>query len=291
MNTMTRSEIHKKVGKEWALADDVVLTSQLIYLSGITGFDTYLNGKDQKDMDSLIRIKGKPRGIVFKYTNGRSSKAVAITYHDIITIAIQTLEQYSILKVITTKDPIYFGSDNTTIHEVIDFLRSLKKIHITEHKKPEAPKEIKEELETFLYKNTDVLPIDTAPIKASKTKRFLNYLIDLSVIGLLLTLFTKDIDLKSNSDIIFQSIGMLFLYYFSMEYAFKTTIGKLLTHTKVVGQDGSKTNNIFIRTCCRFLLFEPFSFLFGNKGWHDHFSKTVVIDKKLRIGQMASSRK
>jgi len=49
MDAMTRNEIHKKVGQEWALADDIVLTSQLIYISSISGFDTYLNGKGQKN--------------------------------------------------------------------------------------------------------------------------------------------------------------------------------------------------------------------------------------------------
>ena len=153
------------------------------------------------------------------------------------------------------------------------------------------PKEVKEKIETFLYKHTDILPIDIEMIKASKAKRFLNYSIDLFVIGLLYMLFFGDIENQQASALILQSLLLLFLYYFVLEYSFKTTIGKLFTHTKVVGQDGAITNNIFSRTMCRIIPFEPFSFLFGTKGWHDHFSKTVVIDKNLRIGQMASFRK
>ncbi|MEP0386823.1 MAG: RDD family protein [Dokdonia sp.] len=285
---MTRSEIHKKVGKEWALADDIVLTSQLIYLSGITGFNTYLNGKDQKDMDSVIRIKGKPRGIVFKFTNGISSVATAITYQEITDIAIVPFESYYILKVTTTTTAIYFGSDKESIFNVIDFLRSLKRIDIIEDKMIEVPKEIKGRLETFLYKHTDILPINIETIKASKTKRFLNYSIDLFMISLLYMLFFRDIESQQTSSVAFQSLTLQFLYYFILEYVFKTTVGKTLTQTKVVGQDGSKTNNIFLRTLCRIIPFEPFSFLFGPKGWHDHFSETNVIDIKLRKEQIST---
>ncbi len=291
MDTMTRSEIHKKVGEEWALADDIVLSSQLIYISGITGFDTYLDGKDQKEINSIIRIKGKPRGIVFKLTKNISSKATAITYNDIENITIIRYERYVILKVITTTTPIYFGSDTTSVYEVIDFLRSLKQIEIIEHTKIEVPQEIKEKLETFLIKHTDLLPINTKSIKASKAKRCIHFVIDSIVIAVAYTFFFKNTENLYTASIIFQGLLLHFLYYFILEYTFKTTIGKLYTGTKVVSQNGTVTHNLFFRTLYRLIPFEPFSFLFGRQGWHDQFSKTIVIDKRLRKEQIASFKK
>lgn len=287
MDTMIRSEIHKKVGEEWALADDIVLSSQLIYISGIFGFDTYLNGKDQKEIDSIIRIKGKPRGIVFKLTKNISSRATAITYNDIENITIIRYERYAILKVTTASTPIYFGSDTTSIYEVIDFLRSLKQIEIVEHTKDEVPQEIKEKLETFLIKHTDLLPINTESIKASKAKRCIHFVIDSIIIAVAYILFFKNTENLYAISIIFKGLLLQFLYYFILEYTFKTTIGKLYTGTKVVSQDGTVTHTIFIRTLCRLIPFEPFSFLFGIQGWHDRFSKTIVIDKRLRKEQVA----
>lgn len=287
MDTMTRSEIHKKVGEEWALADDIVLSSQLIYISGITGFDTYLNGKDQKEIDSIIRIKGKPRGIVFKLTKNISSRATAITYNDIKNITIVRYEKYVILKVTTVSTPIYFGSDTTSIYEVIDFLRNRKQIEIIEHTKVEVPQEIKEKLETYLIKHTDLLPINTESIKASKAKRCIHFVIDSIIIAVAYILFFKNTENLYAISIIFKGVFLQFLYYFILEYTFKTTIGKLYTGTKVVNQDGTVSHAIFFRTVCRLIPFEPFSFLFGKQGWHDQFSKTIVIDKRLRKEQVA----
>lgn len=287
MDTMTRNEIHKKVGEEWALADDIVLSSQLIYISGISGFDTYLNGKDQKEIDSIIRIKGKPRGIVFKLTKGISSRATAIPYSDIQNSTIIRCKKYAILKVVTTTNSIYFGSDKTSMYEVIDFLKSLKQLDIIEHTETKAPHEIIEQLETILIKHTDLLPIKTESIKASKAKRFLHFVIDSIIIAILYMLFIKNTEDLQVVSIIFQGLLLQFLYYFVLEYTFKTTIGKFFTGTKVVGEDGSTTHNIFLRTLYRLIPFEPFSFLFGSQGWHDHFSKTTVIDKRLREEQVA----
>lgn len=287
MDTMTRSEIHKKVGEEWALADDIVLSSQLIYISGISGFDTYLNGKDQKEIDSIIRIKGKPRGIVFKLTKGISSRAIAIPYTDIENSIIIRYEKYAILKVVTATNPIYFGSDKTSMYEVIDFLKNLKQLDIIEYTETKAPQEITEKTETFFLKHTDLLPINTEVIKASKAKRFLHFVIDSIIIAVLYTFFLRDTENLNVISVIFQGLLLQFLYYFILEYTFKTTIGKFFAGTKVVGEDGTISHNIFLRSLCRLIPFEPFSFLFGSQGWHDQFSKTVVIDKRLRKEQVA----
>jgi hypothetical protein len=45
--------------------------------------------------------------------------------------------------------------------------------------------------------------------------------------------------------------------------------------------DGSKPGlrTILLRTLCRFIPFEPFSF-FGERGWHDGLSDTLVVSTR-----------
>lgn len=76
------------------------------------------------------------------------------------------------------------------------------------------------------------------------------------------------------------SLGTAILYYWIFEGFFGRTIGKLLTGTKVVADDGSRANAFAIlgRTLIRLIPFEAFSFLgTNNSGWHDRWSKTAVV--------------
>jgi uncharacterized RDD family membrane protein YckC len=79
---------------------------------------------------------------------------------------------------------------------------------------------------------------------------------------------------------------IIFLTYFVPQEAFfGRTLGKLVTGTKVVNEDGSKLTfgKAVARTLCRFIPFEAFSFLGGHdrpKGWHDTIPKTKVISIK-----------
>ena len=59
---------------------------------------------------------------------------------------------------------------------------------------------------------------------------------------------------------------ILCLYYFIMELTLGKTIGKFFTGTKVVNLNGGKPNSseIAIRTLCRFIPFELFTFLNKN---------------------------
>jgi len=63
-------------------------------------------------------------------------------------------------------------------------------------------------------------------------------------------------------------------YYFILELLFQQTIGKLHNNA-TVRYTGTKLRSIFIRTICRFIPFEAFSF-FGKEGWHDMISNTAV---------------
>ncbi|HMQ90421.1 MAG TPA: RDD family protein [Flavilitoribacter sp.] len=88
---------------------------------------------------------------------------------------------------------------------------------------------------------------------------------DVSVLALLIFLFS------------------FFGYWILFEYLFGKTPAKFITRTKVVTKYGTKPEFLTIvgRTLCRFIPFEPFSFL-GSKpvGWHDSITNTRVVSDK-----------
>lgn len=73
-----------------------------------------------------------------------------------------------------------------------------------------------------------------------------------------------------------------FLYFFILESTTGQTVGKMITKTKVIHENGGIPTNkdIALRSVCRLIPFEAFSFL-GSKdtGWHDRISKTYVVRK------------
>ncbi|PJJ47997.1 RDD family protein [Hymenobacter chitinivorans] len=75
------------------------------------------------------------------------------------------------------------------------------------------------------------------------------------------------------------SLGVLFAYYFGMELLTGRTLGKLITRTRVVMEDGTKptASAIAKRTLCRMIPFEAFSFLTDGPGMHDRLSNTRVV--------------
>ncbi len=85
--------------------------------------------------------------------------------------------------------------------------------------------------------------------------------------------------LEQTPDIVLGVIVMC-AYYIPMEAAWGRTIGKLITGTKVVDEDGRAPSwaAVIKRTLSRFIPFEAFSF-FGKdaRGWHDTISRTYVV--------------
>jgi len=71
----------------------------------------------------------------------------------------------------------------------------------------------------------------------------------------------------------------VFLYYGFMEFHFQKTFAKMMTGTKVLMADGTKPtlNDILLRTVCRLIPFDNFSFFFAKSGFHDKFSNTIVV--------------
>jgi uncharacterized RDD family membrane protein YckC len=74
------------------------------------------------------------------------------------------------------------------------------------------------------------------------------------------------------------SMAWIVAYYLVFEGLWGRTPGKWVCGTRVVDEDGRKPafGTVVKRTLCRFIPFEPFSFL-GERGWHDSISKTRVI--------------
>ncbi|MEL1239646.1 RDD family protein [Flavobacterium flavipallidum] len=139
----------------------------------------------------------------------------------------------------------------------------------------------------------------TEELYASQFQRFLNLCIDLMFIYIivlslgttviLVALSANNFELSnwtenlSRSEIGFYSVIVAFLYYYLTEAYFSRTFAKLITHTIVVNIDGTKPSvkRLFIRTCCRFIPFEVFTFLKEfPRGWHDTLSETYVVKKR-----------
>lgn len=142
-------------------------------------------------------------------------------------------------------------------------------------------------------------------IIASNRQRFVNVVIDYIAriaITFLIGIVAGTIGVLTGNEeilIFFQNITqlqeitfgllVLLIYYNVFEIFFGTTIGKLFTKTVVVDIYGEKpnANAILIRSLCRLIPFEVFSF-FGTPciGWHDSLSKTYVVSKEdLRISK------
>ena len=143
------------------------------------------------------------------------------------------------------------------------------------------------------FKNTVI----TEEMLVSKTKRFINNLIDLVpfyiisfglVHGMLylgeyfgskkLSYFLMD--LSYFEELLFDAVIVVF-YFFILESLTFRSLGKYVTNTKVIMNNGAEPTpkNILIRSLCRIIPFDALSFLGEKgKGWHDAFSKTYVVD-------------
>jgi uncharacterized RDD family membrane protein YckC len=142
--------------------------------------------------------------------------------------------------------------------------------------------------------------IVTKDVLASKGIRFANYIIDYIVqiilgglLGVLLAIISEltgsytlyEIVIESESRLSDYLLGIfiLLLYFNVIETFTGRSVGKFITKTKVVTQDGLKPtfDTILVRTLSRIIPFEQFSFLGEDSvGWHDSLSKTYVVDIK-----------
>lgn len=130
-------------------------------------------------------------------------------------------------------------------------------------------------------------------LPASAQKRFFNFILDgiffCLIIGLFfcLTIFLglgNFFILLSMLVYVLGFCGFYFVYYWIMELSFNgKSFGKFITKTRVVKISGLKPDFIdyFVRSITRLLPLDGLSFLFKRgSGYHDIFSKTVVIDEE-----------
>jgi len=129
---------------------------------------------------------------------------------------------------------------------------------------------------------------------ASRTRRFLNLLIDVLAFflvmiligvanGVAYALFGVDPEwLVAKPGFIYL---VMFFYYFLGEALTGKTVAKWITRTVVVAESGepAKWWQLLLRSAYRFVPFDGFSFLSKSRpGWHDRWSNTrVVMDRRL----------
>ena len=150
-------------------------------------------------------------------------------------------------------------------------------------------------LDDFHFTPEDESEIYLAP--ASVGQRFLNYIIDNIVLRAFLyfgALFigNSDFILGMSDSMIFLLVFLLFLlvigYYWVSEFALGgRTIGKMITGTRVVYDDGTRPSatSILGRTLARAVPCEDFSMFFNEDRvmWHDQWSHTMVVDMKKSV--------
>lgn len=134
---------------------------------------------------------------------------------------------------------------------------------------------------------------------ASKTQRFINYIVDTIIIytiiflSMIITVIVCNLFGYGNIMGWFDTLdlgwyliyfGFLISYYLVFEGLFSRSVAKFITKTIVVNRDGSKVNfgAIFKRTLCRIIPFDGFSYLgeYG-RGWHDTIPNIYVVKKDL----------
>jgi uncharacterized RDD family membrane protein YckC len=139
----------------------------------------------------------------------------------------------------------------------------------------------------------------TDDLLASTGQRFLHYIIDRLVVYALVFVFAAGIGIIANLIGAYEflasmaNIGPLgeYVAYFTMMITYFTisegftsrSVGKFITKTIVVNEDGSKPDvgTIFKRTLCRLIPFDALSYLGSNaRGWHDTIPDVYVVKKE-----------
>ena len=78
----------------------------------------------------------------------------------------------------------------------------------------------------------------------------------------------------------YNSVFVILGYYALLESTMGRTLGKFATNSYVINEYAKKPEVpvILLRSLCRLVPFERFS-CFGERGWHDKWTKTYVVNK------------
>ena len=124
------------------------------------------------------------------------------------------------------------------------------------------------------------------PVHASKGQRFVNYLLDQVAMGGMMSAFVLFGGLSNIfegnplGNWIVSTIAGLIYYTLLEGFLQGKSLGKYVTKTRVVTHEGyqPELSTILVRSLCRAVPFDAFSFLFKEPGgWHDEWSKTYVV--------------
>ncbi|WNJ18163.1 RDD family protein [Pontibacter sp. G13] len=132
---------------------------------------------------------------------------------------------------------------------------------------------------------------------ASAGVRFLNYIIDnfvvqvvssFAILPMIIATSSLDEEIGLGTTLL-ATYGSIFVYYAVLEGLTGQTVGKMLTGTVVIDAETYEKptfSQIAGRTLSRWVPFEAFSFLGSEPtGWHDTWSKTMVVKKKSLLKQ------
>ncbi len=150
-------------------------------------------------------------------------------------------------------------------------------------------------------KEIDITVTETKTIitDTGKWQRFVHWIIDLLIIALIIipiiinagywisknNLLTEgsgvEFFFRSRWSLYLIILIAFFIYFPVSEILFGATPGKFLTESRVVNSKAKSpdSSTIFLRTLCRNIPFNAFSFL-GKRGWHDSLSETYVVKEK-----------
>ena len=113
-----------------------------------------------------------------------------------------------------------------------------------------------------------------------KRIRLYNFLIDSALFFVVVLIFSalfKDYVAKEHWKYVM--IPLYYLYYFIMEWTTGQTVGKMITKSKVVNCDTNEKpsfSSVLIRTFCRLIPIDFFTYLFIPMGIHDRLSNTEL---------------
>lgn len=139
----------------------------------------------------------------------------------------------------------------------------------------------------------------TDDLLASTGQRFLNYIIDRLVVYALIFILAAGVGIIANLIGAYEFLNsmanisalaeygiyfaLMITYYTLFEGYTSRSVGKYITKTIVVNEDGSKPDvgDIFKRTLCRLIPFDAFSYLGSDaRGWHDTIPDLYVVKKE-----------
>ena len=123
--------------------------------------------------------------------------------------------------------------------------------------------------------------------EASKLQRFINVVIDTWIgapaVAFMFAVVFALTGHKTSGENPFLNlivgVSARLVYYVSLEGLFGTSLGKIVTGTKVISAGGQALTlrQSVLRTLTRFVPFDPFSFLSSDRGWHDRWTGTRVV--------------